>query len=68
MQAPGTSAFYGWGAPPRVALTGRHVRSYGARIGYWPCLQAPFVTLDLGTWRLDVWHGLPSYKEHARNG
>lgn len=53
---------------PRIALrrsksspTGRHVQSLGVRFGYWPCLRAPFVSFDLGSWRLDVWYGLPGY-------
>jgi hypothetical protein len=42
--------------------TGRHAQSLGIRVGYWPCLRAPFIALDLGSHRFDLWFGLPSYK------
>lgn len=42
------------------SVTGRHVIALGIRFGYWPCLRAPFVTLTLLRWHLDVWFGLPS--------
>lgn len=35
---------------------------FGVRIGYWPCLKAPYVQFAVAFWRLDVWHGLPSYR------
>lgn len=39
------------------------VRSFGVglRVGYWPCLCAPYVQITVLFWRLDVWFGLPSY-------
>ncbi len=40
---------------------GRPVLAFGLRVGYWPCLRAPFLELAVGRWRLDFWHGLPSY-------
>lgn len=43
---------------------GRHAVSVGIRIGWWPCLHGPFVSLDVITHRVDLWFGLPSYKEH----
>lgn len=49
----------------RVSATGKHAFSVGIRLGYWPCLKAPFVAIDLGTRRLEVWHGLRSYKKEA---
>jgi hypothetical protein len=33
---------------------------FGIRVGYWPCLLAPYVQLAFWKWRLDIWHGLPS--------
>lgn len=45
---------------------GRHSQAIGARVGYWPCLHAPFVQLAIGSYRLDVWHGLPSYRTPGR--
>ena len=38
---------------PHVAL--------GARIGYWPCLKAPYVQASFFLWRIEVWYGYPSY-------
>jgi hypothetical protein len=35
---------------------------YGLRIGYWPCLLAPYVQIAFHHWRVEIWHGLPSYK------
>jgi hypothetical protein len=37
---------------------GRSAMSLGARIGYWPCLKAPFVQLSLIFWVIDIWHGI----------
>lgn len=34
----------------------------GMRVGYWPCLKAPFVQLALGTFLFDVWFGYSSYE------
>lgn len=42
--------------------TERHAQTIGLRVGYWPCLRAPFITIDFGSHRLDIWHGLPGYK------
>lgn len=49
----------------RVSAAGKHAFSIGARFGYWPCLKAPFVAIDFGTRRLEIWHGLPSYRKEA---
>jgi hypothetical protein len=35
---------------------------YGPKIGYWPCLQAPFVQFSIHHWVFEIWFGLPSYK------
>jgi hypothetical protein len=40
---------------------GRYVWGFGARLGYWPCLRAPFIRFDVATWIIEVWYGLPSY-------
>lgn len=40
---------------------GRPVLSLGVRVGYWPCLRAPFIRLDLGPRIVEVWVGWPSY-------
>jgi hypothetical protein len=36
---------------------------YGLRIGYWPCLHAPYVQIVVHHWRLEIWDGLPSYRD-----
>lgn len=38
----------------------------GLRIGYWPCLRAPFISVSLGFVAVDVWYGLASYLKPAR--
>lgn len=45
----------------------RHAQSFGVRVGYWPCLKAPFVSLDIASHRWDIWHGLPSYVAEKRH-
>lgn len=32
----------------------------GLKVGYWPCLKGPFISLALGYRRIDLWFGLPS--------
>ncbi len=39
---------------------GKPVLAFGMRVGYWPCLRAPFISLSLWNLRIDVWHGLAS--------
>lgn len=36
--------------------------SFGFRLGYWPCLKAPYVQIVFAGYRCDFWWGLPSYK------
>ena len=36
--------------------------SFGFRIGYWPCLKAPYIQIVFAGWRCDFWYGLPSYR------
>lgn len=50
-------------SPTKVNAAGRHATGYGLRVGYWPCLRAPYMQLAFGRRRLDVWFGDPSYKE-----
>ncbi len=40
---------------------GRHVWSFGLKVGYWPCLRAPFVRLDVGPTIVEFWVGWRSY-------
>lgn len=46
-------------APDGTTLT---VQAYGLRVGYWPCLQAPFIELAFHKKRYEVWYGLRSYQ------
>jgi hypothetical protein len=41
---------------------GASVLMLGMRIGYWPCLKAPFVQLTFWCWLFDIWYGEKSYK------
>lgn len=43
---------------------GSHVQAIGLKVGYWPCLRAPFVSLCVGSRIIDLWWGLPSYLDH----
>lgn len=35
----------------------------GARVGYWPCLKAPFAQVAVGKLLFDAWIGHPSYQK-----
>lgn len=41
--------------------------SFGFRIGYWPCLKAPYLQIVFAGWRCDFWYGLPSYRYGKEN-
>lgn len=41
---------------------GQHVQSAGVRVGYWPCLKAPFVQIAVGNRVIDIWYGGPTRK------
>ena len=41
---------------------GRCAMGFGARVGYWPCLKAPFFQIEMLFWNFSLWYGLPSYK------
>jgi hypothetical protein len=36
--------------------------NYGLRVGYWPCLRAPFIQIAIHKWLVELWFGYPSYK------
>ena len=40
--------------------------SIGLRLGYWPCLKAPYIQLSFLLWRLSLWFGLESYKKDSK--
>lgn len=48
----------------KTSPTGTHVWALGLKVGYWPCLRAPFISLCVGNRIVDLWCGLPSYLEH----
>lgn len=35
----------------------RAVSSYGFRFGYWPCVDGPFLQINLGTYYRSFWYG-----------
>lgn len=47
----------------RKSPEGKFALAFGMRIGYWPCLKAPFISIACGPVALDLWHGLPSYRD-----
>lgn len=49
----------------KTSPQGTHVQSLGLKIGYWPCLRAPFISLCVSHLIIDLWWGLPSYLETA---
>jgi hypothetical protein len=52
---------------PRVQVTDRGYFALGFKLGYWPCLSAPFVQLVVLRWRIDFWIGRPSYRADRRD-
>lgn len=44
----------------RQSPEGELALEFGLKIGYWPCLKGPFVSIAFGYRRLDLWYGLPS--------
>lgn len=40
---------------------GANQLAIGLRVGYWPCLRAPYVQVVFACWRIEIWFGLPSY-------
>jgi hypothetical protein len=40
--------------------------NYGLRVGYWPCLRAPFIQIAFHKWLVELWFGYPSYKQRIR--
>lgn len=47
----------------RKPFTSTRVQALGLRVGYWPCLQAPFVQVTVGSHIFEVWFGLESYRK-----
>ena len=45
----------------RPSPEGKLAFELGAKVGYWPCLKGPFVSVSVGWRRVDLWYGLPSY-------
>lgn len=49
----------------KASPRGTRVQALGLKVGYWPCLRAPFISLCVGSRIIDLWWGLPSYLETA---
>ena len=45
----------------KCSAEGRYTLAYGLRLGYWPCLKAPYIQVAFHRWRFELWFGLPSY-------
>lgn len=41
----------------KESATGRPTWALGGRVGYWPCVQGPFLQLTAGRKHLSVWWG-----------
>jgi hypothetical protein len=41
---------------------------YSIGFGSWPCLKARYVQIAFHRWRLELWHGLPSYRSGGHYG
>lgn len=39
------------------SFEGKSAWALGARIGYWPCLKAPFIQISMLFWVIEIWHG-----------
>lgn len=51
----------------RTAIRDLEHLSFGFRVGYWPCLKGPYVQIVFAGYRLEVWWGLPSYKNDKKS-
>lgn len=46
---------------PTKPRTDQHSLGFGLKVGYWPCLRAPFVAIYAGSHIFEVWYGHASY-------
>lgn len=37
-------------------------RSYGVKVGYWPCFRAPYIEIAWDTRRYAAWYGYAGYE------
>ena len=44
----------------RASADGKTAIGFGFRIGYWPCLRAPYVQCTFLFWHFELWHGYAS--------
>jgi hypothetical protein len=49
----------------QVSADGKTAIGFGIRVGYWPCLEAPYVQCTFLFWHFDAWHGYPSWQQVA---
>jgi hypothetical protein len=47
----------------QASADGRTAIGFGVRLGYWPCLQAPYMQCAFLFWHFEVWHGYPSWQQ-----
>jgi hypothetical protein len=45
--------------------TEKHAVAFGGKAGYWPCHKGPFITIEAGTHRIDMWYGTPSTERQS---
>lgn len=50
----------------RPSPEGKLAFEFGVKLGYWPCLKGPFVSVALGYRRVDAWIGLPPFWQEGQ--
>ena len=45
----------------RCEFSKMEIVGFGIRVGYYPCLEGPYITLYFYRYRFDLWFGLESY-------
>lgn len=41
----------------KTSPSGSVAVGFGVRVGFWPCLKAPFLQVEVFRWHVSVWHG-----------
>lgn len=47
----------------KTSPSGAVAIGFGVRVGYWPCLSAPFLQVEFFRWNVSVWHGAKAVSE-----
>ena len=42
---------------------GRTSVGLGGRFGWWPCLDGPYLQVEVWKWNWSLWYGLPSLEK-----